>query len=262
MPTYDARNIYVGDGVTTEFAVNFTLGYLSRTHVTCHVEGEVDGGGNPIYRTFTWLTDGLIEVIPAPGDTLDVTIQRTTPENILYHDYSDGSVIIERNLDESNLQHLMLHHEATDEIVYHLAADNPHEVDASDVGLWNVKNSSLTNGYWILAGSELTTKYALDLIVNGSLFFNDINTGISEDVSGNLIFTDEVTGTKTLAELAAGTGGGTSGFTGTLRDSSFIKLAEIVDGLVISVVYATAAPAMPLYVYDVIVADGLGSINY
>ena len=112
--TENSKNVYEGDGVTTQFAVSFTLDYLSKDHVFCHVEDEEDGLGAPIYRTLEWVTDGLVDVGTAPGDGLVVDIFRVTPNDVLYHDYNDGAGIVELNLDESNLQTIMLSHEATD----------------------------------------------------------------------------------------------------------------------------------------------------
>ena len=110
-------NIYTVDAttaVTKQFAVNFTLGFLSRDHVTAFVEDELDGGGNQIFRTITWINDGLITLSGtlAIGDV--VKIQRTTPAESLIHDFQAGAVLREGNLDEAHLQALMILHEVFD----------------------------------------------------------------------------------------------------------------------------------------------------
>lgn len=106
---------YTGDGATTQYAVNFVLGILSRDHVKCRVGTEVDGLGDPVYRTLTWINDGLVEVqgtVPAIGE--HVVFTRNVPLNTLAHDYSDGAAITEDNLDQSNKQALMAVHELMD----------------------------------------------------------------------------------------------------------------------------------------------------
>lgn len=106
---------YTGDGATTQYALNFELGILSRDHVQCRVGDEVDGLGDPLYRTLTWITDGLVEIqgdVPALDEPIRFT--RTVPKDALIHDYSDGAAIQEENLDESNLQSLMAIHEFLD----------------------------------------------------------------------------------------------------------------------------------------------------
>lgn len=105
----------VGDGATTQFALNFTLGILKRRYVTCRVGDEVDGLGDPVYRDLEWVTDGLVNIqgdVPADGETIVFT--RTIPKDTLIHDYADGVPIVEENLDESNLQAIMAIHEFID----------------------------------------------------------------------------------------------------------------------------------------------------
>ena len=106
---------YTGDGSTTQYAINFTLGNLKREYVQCRVNNEVDGLGDPAYRTLTWITDGLVEIQgTTPGSGVPIVFTRTMPKDALIHDYSDGAAIEEENLDESNLQNLMSIHEFLD----------------------------------------------------------------------------------------------------------------------------------------------------
>jgi hypothetical protein len=104
-----------GDGVTTQYALNFTLGILKRDYVTCRVGSEVDGLGDPVYRTLEWITDGLVNIQgEVPGNNVPIVFTRTMPKNQLIHDYTDGVPIVEKNLDESNLQTMMSIHEFLD----------------------------------------------------------------------------------------------------------------------------------------------------
>lgn len=105
----------LGDGVTTQYSIPFTLGILKRQYVTCRVGDEVDGLGAPVYRTLEWITDSLVNIQgTVPGDDVPIVFRRTMPKTALIHDYSDGSAITEENLDESNLQHIMSIHEFLD----------------------------------------------------------------------------------------------------------------------------------------------------
>lgn len=106
---------YTGDGVTVQYAVNFTLGVLRREYVTCQVNNEVDGLGDPVYRTLEWVSDGLVNIqgdVPINGAS--IVFKRTMPKDELIHDYSDGVPILEANLDDSNKQTLMSIHEFLD----------------------------------------------------------------------------------------------------------------------------------------------------
>lgn len=111
----NSRIVTSGDGIKKQFAVNFTLGLLDREHVTVRVGDEVDGSNEPVYRSITWINDGLIEVggdTPANGES--VVIERTVPKTALWHNYSKGVSIDDEHLDESNLQLMMAIHELLD----------------------------------------------------------------------------------------------------------------------------------------------------
>lgn len=110
-----SRLVYTYTGGPNVFAVNFTLGYLSQSHVTARVNNEVDGLSQPVYRSLTWLTPGTVQVNGAAlvnGDV--VVLQRTTPKDAVVHDYANGEVLTEANIDQSFLQPIMIAHEALD----------------------------------------------------------------------------------------------------------------------------------------------------
>lgn len=104
----------IGDGVTTEFVVDFTLGYISKDDVTVQVNDEIDGSGDPIYRTLTWIDDALVNVGTAPEVDAPIVFIRTVSEEVLVHNFEDGAGITEKNLDEAHLQSLMLMHQLLD----------------------------------------------------------------------------------------------------------------------------------------------------
>lgn len=104
----------VGNG-SSQYPINFTLGYNSQDEVKCQVNGAVDGLGDPVYSALTWINPGLVEVAGGPfdGDD-DLVFTRTVDKTELIHDYSNGEAIEELNLDESNKQNLMAIHEILD----------------------------------------------------------------------------------------------------------------------------------------------------
>lgn len=106
---------YTATGLTNTYAINFALGFNNRNEVTCQVNNEVDGLNAPVYRTLTWINDGLATV---DGALLTagwpVVFKRTVSKTTLVHDYSNGEAIEESNLDESNKQNLMAVHEVLD----------------------------------------------------------------------------------------------------------------------------------------------------
>jgi hypothetical protein len=104
----------IGDGVTTQYALNFTLGYISKGDVHVWVQDEVDGLGVPIERSITWINDSLIDIGAAAPVGATVLIRRIVSKEALQHDYTNGAAVLEENLDQSNLQSLMLAHESFD----------------------------------------------------------------------------------------------------------------------------------------------------
>lgn len=108
-------NTPIGDGVTKQFAVNFTNGLFSRDSVHVFVEGEVDGLGEPVERTFTWINDGLIELDgPAPAYGAAIEIRRVMDKTGPAVDFRDGEILTEGNLDRSLAQLLNILHELLD----------------------------------------------------------------------------------------------------------------------------------------------------
>lgn len=104
-----------GNGTNGPFTVSFALGYLSQSEVTARVNAEVDGLGAPAYRTITWLDVELVNISGIAPTALDtITFERTVSKTVLKHDFADGAPIIERNLDESHKQAIMIAQEALD----------------------------------------------------------------------------------------------------------------------------------------------------
>ena len=125
MPYY-SKHLYEGDGSTHQFAVSFVLGYLHRLHVKAQVGDEVS------LRELTWMNDGFVSIGEPPADGVPIWIYRDTPKDVLIHTYEDGASIIQKNLDESNLQTIMIVHEATDNLVIDLEAQGAVNADLQD----------------------------------------------------------------------------------------------------------------------------------
>ena len=109
--------IFEGDGVTNVFPLQFTLGELKRSYVTCQVADEVDGLGNPVYRELIEVPGdpSMIQIggtVPAVGAKIE--FKRVVPKDLLLHLYANGSILDYPSLDESHLQLMMAMHEVLD----------------------------------------------------------------------------------------------------------------------------------------------------
>lgn len=102
-PVYmNSINRFSGDGVTTDWNINFAGGYLRRAHVKGIV---TNADGTTVLRTLTIADPGdfigpnQIRVSPAAVAGEIVVLFRDTPKDLPMVDFTDGSLISERNLD-------------------------------------------------------------------------------------------------------------------------------------------------------------------
>lgn len=104
-----SRVTLIGDGTTTQFTVNFALGYLLEADVACRVGTEVG------YRSITFLSTNLIRVNGAvPANGVKVVFTRTVSKTDLTVDYNDGDQLDADNLMTAQEQAVMAVHEALD----------------------------------------------------------------------------------------------------------------------------------------------------
>lgn len=102
-PVYmNTINRFSGDGVTTDWNINFTGGYLRRAHVKGIVTNEA---GTVVLRTLTindpadFIGPNQIRVSPAAVAGEVVVLFRDTPKDLPLVNFTDGSLISEKNLD-------------------------------------------------------------------------------------------------------------------------------------------------------------------
>lgn len=146
-----SRVVKIGDGVSTQFSVNFALDYISQEHVTARVGTEVDGLGDPVYRAITFLSTNLLQIAGAPaGIGVKVLFERTVPKADLIINYSNGDVLDEENLDTSQKQTLMAVQEVLDGRFSALTQD-------LDFGGFKGVNSGVPT-----SANDLTTKAYVD----------------------------------------------------------------------------------------------------
>ncbi|QXV73672.1 tail fiber protein [Rhizobium phage RHph_I40] len=104
-----------GDGVTTQITASFALGYINQSDVKIHVTGEVDGGGNIVYRTYSKISDTIYQVNgdPCPVDEFYV-VERVVTKTELIVDWEDDEPITDVNLNLMQKQTIMIAQEAFD----------------------------------------------------------------------------------------------------------------------------------------------------
>ncbi len=100
----------MGDAATTIFPVDFTLGYINRDYVYVYLTGNAYN----TELTYTWVSNSQIELTTPVASGVEFNIRRVVPRDTLVNAFEDGAVLRGKNLDESNLQHLMLEEEDQD----------------------------------------------------------------------------------------------------------------------------------------------------
>ena len=80
---------YTGNGATTNFAFSFP--YLDSSHIKVRVDGVI--------TSFTFVNSGTVQISPAPLAGKIIDIRRETPKNIAPVNFTDGSVLLEQDLD-------------------------------------------------------------------------------------------------------------------------------------------------------------------
>lgn len=118
---------YEGDGSNTNFA--FTFPYIDQSHVKVRVNG--------VLTSYTWLSAYTVSVSPAPPIGAVVEVRRETPKETAPVDFTDGSVLLESQLDLITNFNLYSAQEALD------AAEGSLTEDST--GNYNARGKRITN---------------------------------------------------------------------------------------------------------------------
>lgn len=103
-----SRVLYLSDGTAKPYAVPFP--FLSRTHISVLVDGIPT-------TSFSWISDSVVSVPAFPvGHTIE--IRRSTPKTDPDVTYSDGSTLVESDLNLETLQLLYINQESHDEALF------------------------------------------------------------------------------------------------------------------------------------------------
>lgn len=94
--TYTVETLHVGDGVTTQFGLDFV--YQDPTHIRVSVNG-VDVG-------YTAVSPAVVQVLPAPAVGSTVRVYRETPIANINHSFQLGAPFLPSYVDANNLQSL------------------------------------------------------------------------------------------------------------------------------------------------------------
>jgi hypothetical protein len=111
---------YTGNGATTNYAFSFP--YLDSSHIKVRVDGVI--------TAFTFVNSGTVQISPAPLAGKIIDIRRETPKDIAPVNFTDGSVLLEQDLDLLAAFNLYTAQESADGVADAIVKDSTGVWDA------------------------------------------------------------------------------------------------------------------------------------
>lgn len=96
------------------FTLALASGYDNESNISVYVVGEVTGGGDQIFRTFTFDSEFVINVTDALDNPSSVVVQRTVSPTVFSVDFEAGADVTKRNLQLAFRQQFFLMQEILD----------------------------------------------------------------------------------------------------------------------------------------------------
>lgn len=130
---------YTGNGTTASYT--FPFQYINSDHVQVRVNG--------VAAIFSFLNANTVTITPAPAVDAVIEIKRVTPKDNVPVNFTDGSVLLERDLDLLATFDLYIAQEAAD------AVEDTISVDS--IGRWDAQGKRLGNLAAPLTDDEAVT---------------------------------------------------------------------------------------------------------
>jgi hypothetical protein len=121
---------YTGNNATTNFAFSFP--YLDSSHIKVRVDGVI--------TPFTFVNSGTVQISPAPLAGKIIDIRRETPKDIAPVNFTDGSVLLEQDLDLLAAFNLYTAQESADGVADAIVKDTTGVWDAQSRRIKDVAN--------------------------------------------------------------------------------------------------------------------------
>jgi len=136
---------YTGDGTTTNYAFSFP--YIDQDHISVKVDGSA--------VSFSFLNSSTVQLASAPASSTTVEIRRETPKDAALVDFTDGSALLESDLDLLSLFNLYTAQEVDDAVGQTIAQNTSGIFDAQNRRISNVADpvdaQDATTKSWIEA---------------------------------------------------------------------------------------------------------------
>ena len=117
---------YSGNGSTVNYTFSFP--YISRDHIKVRLDGTPT-------TNFTFLNDNTVTLGVAPASGVVIEIRRETPKDTPIVDFTDGSVLLERDLDLLTLYNQYVAQETDDDLADSIRQDS--------LGVWQAQDKRI-----------------------------------------------------------------------------------------------------------------------
>jgi hypothetical protein len=132
---------YTGNGSTTNYTFSFP--YLSQDHIKVRVAGS-------LVTNWSFLNASTIQFAVAPANGAVIEIRRVTPKDQAVVNFTDGSVLLERDLDLLTTYDLYLAQETQDAV--------DASISQTSLGVWDAQNKRITNMADPVSAQDAVTK--------------------------------------------------------------------------------------------------------
>lgn len=143
---------YTGNGSTTNYTFNFP--YLDQAHIKVRLNGTLT-------TLFTFLNASTIQLTSAPASGVVIEIRRETPKDNPIVNFTDGSVLLERDLDLLVTYDLYLAQETADVAGAVISQDS--------LGVWQAQNKRIANVADPVSAQDAVTKNYFDSVYTPQL---------------------------------------------------------------------------------------------
>jgi len=120
---------YTGNGSTTNYTFSFPT--ISTDHIKVRVNGT-------LVTNWSFLSASTIQFAAAPANAAIIEIRRETPKDSSIVNFTDGSVLLERDLDLLATYDLYLAQETEDDLEDTIRVDSLGRLDAQNRRIINV----------------------------------------------------------------------------------------------------------------------------
>ena len=146
---------YTGNGTTTNYT--FAFSYISSDHIKVRVN-------NTLVTNWSFLNASTIQFLSAPTNGTIVEIRRETPKDVPPVNFTDGSVLLERDLDLLATWELYVAQETEDAVGFALTQDFQGNFDAKSKRVINVADpvntqDAVTKNYFENRINEVAQPY-------------------------------------------------------------------------------------------------------